>query len=230
MLPETLIHNRKSNRLKGYDYSKEGTYFLTICTENHKRLFGYIENKKMILNDAGKTVIECWLAIPAHFPNVKMCEYVVMPNHIHGIIEILGNGNSVGANYDSPKNINPDSDVGANNDSPLRNNNVIKRAKNISPQRDVPMQYGAKNISPPPIRAVPQYAAGFQSPSGTIGSIVRGFKIGVVKWFITNQGIKDVWQRNYYDHIIRDYDSYKNIADYIIANPAQWEKDKFFIN
>lgn len=81
-------HNRRSIRLKGYDYSQEGWYFLTICTHNKQHLFGEIENYKMILNDVGKIVNTCWLEIPEHFPNVTLHEFVIMPNHIHGIIEI----------------------------------------------------------------------------------------------------------------------------------------------
>ena len=92
------IHHRKSIRLKGYDYSREGLYFITICCHNRDCLFGeIIENndlinptQQMILNDAGKIAIECWLQIPEHFPNVILHEHIIMPNHIHGIIELNG--------------------------------------------------------------------------------------------------------------------------------------------
>ena len=80
------IHHRKSIRLKGYDYTQAGLYFITICCQNRECLFGNIINGEMILNDAGNIANECWLAIPNHFPNVVLHEFVIMPNHIHGII------------------------------------------------------------------------------------------------------------------------------------------------
>src|SRR5471030_188022 len=82
------IHHRRSIRLKGYDYSQNGLYFITICTYNRECLFGEIIDKKMILNDAGKIANECWVKIPEHFPAAVLHEHVVMPNHVHGIIEL----------------------------------------------------------------------------------------------------------------------------------------------
>ncbi len=79
------IHHRRSIRLKGYDYSQNGLYFITICTYNRECLFGEIINKIMILNDFGKMANECWLKIPAHFPDTVLHEHVVMPNHVHGL-------------------------------------------------------------------------------------------------------------------------------------------------
>src|ERR1035437_1338664 len=84
------IHHRRSIRLKGYDYSQEGMYFITICVQDRECLFGEIVQQIMILNDAGKIAEQCWLSIPEHFPNAILHEYVVMPNHIHGIIELSG--------------------------------------------------------------------------------------------------------------------------------------------
>ncbi|MDZ4669160.1 MAG: transposase, partial [bacterium] len=90
------IHHRQSIRLKGYDYSQAGLYFITICCQNRARLFGKIDvgakifSPQMILNDAGKIATECWLNIPNHFPNVVLHEFIIMPNHIHGIVELTG--------------------------------------------------------------------------------------------------------------------------------------------
>ena len=84
------IHKRKSIRLKGYDYSKEGLYFITICMQDRKCLFGKIENNIMILNDAGQMVEREWLALPNRFPQIILHEYIVMPNHFHSIFEIVG--------------------------------------------------------------------------------------------------------------------------------------------
>jgi len=200
------IHHRRSIRLKGYDYAQAGLYFITICCQYRKCLFGEVavvtvgannhspnttpqnppsisHSPKMILNDAGKIAVQCWLEIPQHFPNVILHEYIVMPNHIHGIIELITDHNFV---HD---------EIRANDDSPRQ------------------MQL-------------------FKSPSKTIGSIVRGFKIGVTKWIRNHNAGKfppqqPVWQRNYYEHIIRNEQAYQRISDYIINNPAKWAKDKF---
>lgn len=152
------IHHRKSIRLKGYDYSQAGLYFITICVQDRLCLFGEIENGEMVWNDAGCNAHECWLQIPNHFPNVILHEYIVMPNHVHGIIEL----------------------VGANNYSPETRAN----------------ENGAKYFSP------------LRSPSKTIGSIVGGYKIGVTKWFRENGIMDTIWQRNYWEHIIRDEQSH----------------------
>lgn len=82
------VHHRKSIRLKGYDYSKEGLYFITLCCQGRECLFGEIIDGEIILNDAGKISNECWLAIPEHFPNALLHEHIILPNHMHGIIEL----------------------------------------------------------------------------------------------------------------------------------------------
>lgn len=159
--------NRKSIRLKNYDYSSSGGYFITICTCNRKHLFGKIIDGKMILNDGGKIAQQYWLEIPKHFPNAGLDEFIIMPNHVHGIIMIH---NHVRANYYSP--------------------------------------------------------AKFKSPSKTIGSIIRGFKIAVTKWFRFNSNVYIVWQRNYYEHIIRNENELNKIREYIVNNPLQWQYDR----
>src|SRR5450759_421613 len=83
------IHHRKSIRLKGYDYSQAGLYFITICCEDRECLFGDIIDGKMNLNDAGIMVKNEWLKIPDRFPYVKLHQYVIMPNHFHAIMEIV---------------------------------------------------------------------------------------------------------------------------------------------
>lgn len=172
-------HHRRSIRLKGYDYSSPGAYFITICTKNRKCLFGKIVNGQMILNEYGEMAKNFWVEIPSHFPHAKLDEFIVMPNHIHGIIIIN-------------KNI-----VGANNHSPHSH----------SPQR----------------------ISEFRSPKRTIGSIVRGFKIGVTKWFRQNTDIYNVWQRNYYEHIIRNDDELNRIREYINNNPLNWNHDENYV-
>ena len=191
-MPRKIITLRRhSIRLKGYDYSQTGLYFITICCQGRKCRFGKIENGEMVLNDAGKMATQCWLNISEYFPHVILHEFVIMPNHIHGIIE-LSNNNDVKTGS-----------VGAKNFSPLHTfeqsteQSTEQWAKNFSSQRP-------------------------RGTSRTIGSIVRGFKIGVTKQLGCS-----VWQRNYYEHIIRDEISFQHIQNYINNNPKNWENDHF---
>ena len=167
-----MKNNRRSIRLRGYDYSRSGAYFITVCAHNRVCLFGEIAGGKMVLNDAGQTAVQCWQAIPDHFPHVELDAFVVMPNHVHGIL-FIGN-----------------TPVGAKHFSPL--------------------QPG-------------------QQPHGTsksIGSIIRGFKIGVTKWMRTHTNVHDVWQRNYYEHVIRNDDELNRVREYILKNLARWDLDR----
>jgi len=207
------IHHRKSIRLKGYDYSQNGLYFITICTYNRECLFGEIVDKEMILNDAGKIANECWLNIPEHFPNAVLHEHVVMPNHVHGIIELSGTAmagdeNNVGV-QDVGKQTVGGQTVGVQNFEPL-----------LPPSPPLPP-------APPPPTSSPQNQFQHIIPR-SIGSIVRGYKIGVTKFFRDNTDIYHVWQRNYHEHIIRSEQSYLRISEYIINNPKVWENDKFY--
>lgn len=172
------IHHRKSIRLRGYDYTQAGLYFITICTHARLPLLGDIVDAEIRLNEAGLMVEKFWRAIPEHFPSATLDEFIVMPNHVHGII-------TVGAN-----------DVGANDYLPL--------------QSDGPPQ--------------PKHGT-----SRTIGSIVRGFKIGVTKWFRGNTDVHMVWQRNYYEQIIRNEEAYLKIAEYIQTNPQRWKEDTYYV-
>jgi REP element-mobilizing transposase RayT len=187
---KTKIYHRRSVRLTGYDYAQNGCYFLTICTRNRECLFGEIQNANMILSDIGTKVNECWLDIPNHFPQIVLHDYVIMPNHVHGIIEI----NNIDA-IDSNIGIV----VGANNYSPT----------NYSPLRS--------STNPASLSSRPN------GTSRTVGSVVRGFKIGVTK----QMGFSP-WQRNYYEHIIRNGESYNTIVQYMDQNPMKWEEDCFY--
>jgi REP element-mobilizing transposase RayT len=132
------VHNRQSIRLVGFDYSQEGSYFITICTHNRKSLFGEIFKEQMVMNRVGDIVYQEWLKIPNRFQGIQLGLFVVMPNHIHGIISIL------------------------------------------------------KSI-----------------PGQTIGNIIGAFKslsaneyIRLMKMNV--KPVEKLWQRNYYEHIIRD--------------------------
>ena len=180
------IHHRHTIRMKDYDYAQVGIYFITICVKDRVCLFGFAENNQIHLNEAGEITKQCWLAIPQHFPNVLLHEFIIMPNHVHGIIEIV------------ESNLHSDpTDIILDNDCRNVDNDCCNGEDSV----------GAKKFSSLRIA---------RSPSRTIGSIVRGFKIGVTKWFGYT-----VWQRNYYEHIIRSSDEYERIANYIIKNPEE---------
>ncbi|RME47185.1 MAG: transposase [Caldilineae bacterium] len=194
--------NRRSIRLKGYDYTQPGAYFITICTHDRAHLFGEVVDGEMRLNALGEIARQCWTAIPDHFPHAALDEFVIMPNHVHGIIWIV---DVVGANNHSPDHHSPAS-VGANNDSPNHHS---------------PANVGAKNFSPLQSTARPR------GTSKTIGSMVRGFKIGVTKWARQNTDVYTVWQRNYYEHIIRHDRALHAIRQYIADNPLRWHLDRY---
>ena len=82
---------RQSLRLSQYDYAQQSLYYITICCANKLPLFGAIKNNNMFVNDVGRMVNECWFNIPMHYPNVTLHEFIIMPNHLHGIIEINNN-------------------------------------------------------------------------------------------------------------------------------------------
>ncbi len=161
---------RRSIRLKNYDYSQQGAYFLTICTKNKQCLFGDIKEDKIRLNRLGAIVCECWQVIPEHFSHVELDTFVIMPNHIHGILWI---------------------------------------AKSVSDEYQSSAQY-QKVIK------------------GSIPTIVRSFKSVVTKQInqiCQQKGTSLIWQRNYYEKIIRDEKMLDNIREYIINNPANWKLD-----
>jgi putative transposase len=185
------VHSRQSIRLKGYDYSRAGLYFITICTHNRQWLFGEIVNRQMILNDAGKIARECWIKIPEHFPNAVLHEYVVMPDHVHGIIELM-----IG-------------DEGQNDITGIQNDTDGMQNDTVRVQNFEPLQKSSQNKFQ---KIIPR----------SVGSIIRGYKIGVTKFFRDNTDIHLVWQRNFYEHIIRNEQSYFEISYYIVNNPAKW--------
>ena len=160
-------HHRGSIRLKGYDYSQVGAYYVTIVTYHRDCLFGEIMNEEMVLSDFGKIAEECWRAIAEHFLNVELGAYVVMPNHVHGII-IIRRG-------------------------------TIYRAPTVE-------QFG-------------------KPTQGSLPTIIRTYKAAVSRIIARKHNATGIWQRNYYEHIIRDENDLQNKTDYINANPMLWDED-----
>ena len=155
------IHHRKSIRLKDYDYAESGLYFFTVCCHEKKALLGHIENGEIKLNELGEIVHETWLDLPNHYAEIGLDEFIIMPNHIHGIVIM----------------------------------------KSSSAKR----------------HALPE--------------IMRALKTFSARRINAQRGVSGipVWQRNYYEHVIRDESSYLKITEYIQTNPLQWEKDDYHV-
>ena len=206
-------HHRRSIRLKGYDYSQAGLYFITICAQNRACLFGNIVvgaplvGAQMVLNDAGKMVETEWLKLPNRFTNIELHEFVVMPNHFHGILEITV-GASVGVSLVDTQNT-PDTQNGRPEGQP----------QGIAPT----------TITPDISADAPTDTA----KNKTVGDMMDAFKSITTVEYI--RGVKTMgwqpfdgklWQRNYWEHIIRNYNEYQRISEYIINNPQRWDNDK----
>ena len=161
-------HRRRSIRLPCFDYTQAGAYFVTICACERDRLFGDIVNGEMRLNPAGEIIRGCWMEIPGHFPDVELDALVVMPNHVHGIICIVG-----------------------------------------------------ATHAPPLHRSGPK--------PHSIGAIVGSFKSAVAKRINAMRGATGVsiWQRNYYEHVVRNEADMDKIRAYIAGNPAGWGEDEY---
>lgn len=180
------FHNRKQIRLTGYDYAKNGAYFITICTQNRECVFGdvlsvgarhavpdpmnSISTAIFMPNEMGKIAKESWRNIGEHFENVEMGPYMIMPNHMHGIICI---------------------DSGTACRAPT------------------PEQFG-------------------KPVNGSISTIIRSFKSFVTRKIrkTIRQDNFIVWQRSYYEHVIRTEDDYNRISEYIVMNPENWLQDE----
>jgi len=191
---DSNVHNRKSIRLQGYDYSRAGAYFVSICTHNRERLFGEIIDDKINLNEIGKMVLWHWIRIPNHFPNVKLDEKIILPNHVHGVIW-LNDNKDVGY-------------VGAKHSKQPTSLNNQNRSENASPLQSQQIPIGTK----------PQ----------SLSAIIQNFKSITSRKFhrIRKHNNTKLWQRNYFERIIRDEDELNRIREYIIYNPLKWEKDK----
>ena len=184
-------HHRQSLRLKGYDYTQSGAYYVTICTQKRSCLLGSIKDGKMVLNHAGEMVQKIWNDTPIKYPEMVIDEFIIMPNHVHGIIFIVG----------APL-------VGA-----LSFERQIDRKDRAGTRRN-------------------RRAGTRPAPTASLGDVV-----GIFKSISTHQYVMNVhsnkwpafpgklWQRNYYERIIRSDDELNRIREYILNNPRQWDYD-----
>jgi putative transposase len=327
-----MKHNRRSIRMKGYDYSKAGLYFITFRVQNGEMLFGAIENGQMILNNAGKMILAEWGKLPQRFNNIELHEFVVMPNHFHGIVEIItpvgaplvgaqisgvhddGNNDTARAGDGATANVraplvgaqisgahddgnNDTARVGdgttANVGAPLvgaqisgahddGNNDTARAGDGATANVRAPLvgaqisgahddgnndtarvgDGAAANVGAPLVGAqisgahddgnndtahagdgttANERASTRGAPTEgpmrvTVGEMMGAFKSITTLEYINganNLGWEPfagkLWQRNFYEHIIRNEISYYKISDYIVNNPARWKDDKFYL-
>lgn len=176
-----------STRLQNWDYAKDGAYFITICTDNRQHYFGEIVEGKMQLSPIGVIADVLWYEIKIHAKNIELGEFVVMPNHVHGILLLSGN------------------------DEFVRNVDAVETTQALSLQPKTTIGHNR-----------------FQNQGkNSISSIIGGYKSAVSK-HVHRLNFEFEWQSGFYDHIIRNNDSFQRISDYIINNPKKWKEDKFF--
>lgn len=186
------MRERKLTRLKDYDYSMPGAYFVTVCAQDRNCLFGKIEKGQMRVNDIGQMIDMWWRKMFDKYDNVFVDEYVIMPNHIHGIINIVG---AIPCNR--PVN-------NVKNETIIHNN---EGENMVSPLRISNTHAG-----------LGQYVSWFKRMSTT--EYIRHVKNDNWPRFD-----KRIWQRNYYEHIIRNDAELNRIRQYIIENPLKWDMD-----
>ncbi len=186
----------ESTRLQEWDYRNAGVYYITICTQNREYYFGEIFNDKIQLSSVGIIANILWYETINHFNNVALDEFVVMPNHIHGILILNNDKNDIGG---------IDEDI----DDDCRD-----VACNISTET-TEMALGEKN----------EFMSKISPKSGSVGRIIGSYKSAVTK-YAHKLGFDFAWQSRFYEHIIRNEKSLQKIQDYIINNPKNWENDK----
>ncbi len=222
------VHQRRSIRLKGYDYTRPGAYFVTIVTQNRERLFGDIIARRMRLSPFGIIARDEWLNTAIRRPGIVLDAFVVMPDHFHGIVIIrrgvervghdggMTTGRSRGAARRAPTVA--DIDIG-----PARRARIDVADIGIRAARRAPVGTADTDVHTAR-RAPSETIEQFGCPvPGSIPTIVRSFKSAVTKRINECRGTPGhpVWQRNYYERIIRDEFALMCIRRYIIANPAR---------
>lgn len=206
-------NNRRSIRLKGYDYSKKGMYFITLCIEDRFHLFGEIEDGTLKLNTFGEIAIEEWLKTIQLRNNIRLYEFIVMPNHFHAIIEIAFSKNRnkepESATFKSPSQTIGAIIRGFKGATTKRIKEIIYREREES-KEEPKEEFIDSFLDSSRCTGVLQYA-----PAPTPIPIIKNLNLS-----------KSIWQRNYYEIIIRDEQAFINISNYIKNNPKNWKKDK----
>lgn len=196
----TLFQNKyriASTRLREWDYARVGMYFVTVCTRDRVRFFGEIVSDEMYLSPTGEIVSEEWQKTPQIRPNVELDAWVIMPNHLHGILAIT-------------------------HQMPVSKLDAVETPRRgVSTREDMTgVETFRRNVSTNP------NAPAARLQPNSLGSIIGQFKSVCTKriWAL---GFRDfAWQSRFYDHVIRNEKSLQKIREYIINNPLRWEEDK----
>lgn len=197
-----------SARLPGYDYRNEGSYFITICTHNRGRYFGDCQHGMMCLSPIGLIAKQFWLDIPNHFPNTALGAFVVMPDHIHGILNIDKKWNEpfVETHHDASQN---------SHEVPPNTHDTFP---NVHPDLLSETHHDAS------LQSVNEYFRKLSAPAKSVSTMIRLYKSAVTvesrKW-----NPEFAWQSRFHDHIIRDHFEYEGITHYIRQNPVNWENN-----
>lgn len=253
--------SRTTHRWTGYDYAQQGAYYLTICTQDRLHRFGRIVDGVMHPSPIGILAQQCWDSIPQHMQHVDIGEFVVMPNHVHGIVVIRERlVVPVGADHDRPgiatdhdrpgifrdhdrpdtihrPDTMPDHDAYSNSGSSnAMNDGPDDRTANapaaqMRADHDRPLRPPADPGARPPADAdAPSKRIMPIVPVGSLGRIVRAYKSAVTRMAYRDGLLPHgtpVWQRNYWDRVIRDDAEHERIAKYIRDNPMNWKGDRF---
>lgn len=182
-------HRRRSIRLKDYDYTQNGAYFVSVCTHRRACLFGEIHDGDMVLNSYGMIVQEQWEQTGIVRDNVELDAFVIMPNHVHGIILIVDNN-----------------DTHENRDGDLMRRGLMHQTPTMTKRE-------------------------FSKPiAHSLSTIIGAFKAAVTRHInrLPDSPDHPIWQRNFYEHIIRNEADLNRIREYIIYNPARWETDTLY--
>ena len=203
-----------SARLQTWDYSNNGAYFITICTQNRHHFFGNINNGIMQLSEIGKLAEQFWYEIPNNFPMVELGNFVVMPNHVHGILIIDNISNpTVETRFIASDNngINNSRFIASDNDDLIDDNKETRL-----------------------IASLPGGMGGFSGDKNpmlcnSISKIVRWYK-GRCSFECRKISPNFAWQSRFHDHIIRNSKTFDTIQNYIEQNPLKWSEDRFYSN
>jgi len=208
--PFDNAQGRRSIRLPEYDYSQEGAYYITICAQDRKCLFGEIRNGKIILSECGRIVDDWWQNIPERYSGVKLDEYAIMPNHMHAIIVITDDAICRGE-VASP--------LGGKVDGVMKSGDGIEIPDvAISSMGESVGGITKSGEMTSPLRGTGKH---------TLGQILAFYKYQTTKSInaIYNSPGNKIWQRNYWEHVIRNEMSLYKIRKYIHDNPLYWAAD-----
>ncbi len=216
--PQT--HHRRSMRLKGYNYAQPGAYFITLVTYQRQEIFGRIVDGDMELSALGQIAHHEWVRSSAIRQEIHLHEdeFVLMPNHIHGIVWIVGTdvgADSVRPNHDVRPNpgVRPNHDIHFLDGLPIDAKGAYPAPL---PDPDILLPVGADGVRPNPGVRVPR----------SLSSFIAGYKAAVTSRAHRELNMTGIWQRNYYDHIIRAESEFIQIRQYIDANPLRWQDDQ----